>query len=116
MAKKSYFPKELIGPWGGDMTLWTREAFVIRRFITKEKLKPIPVDLRVGGSRVRIPPWFPGIPVPHLHFRGRCYRVTQAQWKRFSGAVIRNLKVRMGKIKSVRPEQLAAMADVIAGK
>ncbi len=93
--------------------LWKETSFLVDRFIAKEKLTDIKLRLYQDKIHIKIPPPFPGIPVPHLHRGGKVYQLSQRQWNRFSKMVVRDLKAKMSKIKSVDLEQLSALSAVI---
>jgi hypothetical protein len=101
------------GTIGGKMILWEEAAVLTGRFIKREKLAGHRFNLYLGKKRIRIPRWFPGIPVPHMHYQGKVYPMTKTQWSKYSSAVVKDLRVKMGKIKTVDLEGLATMATAI---
>lgn len=101
------------GTRGLKMMLWKDSSLLISRFINKEKLIGQRLTLYQERTRIRIPKWFPGIPVPHLHYKGKVYPLTKPQWNRFSSMIIKDLTARMRKIKTVDLEGLGTVATAI---
>jgi hypothetical protein len=101
------------GTHGGRRGIWRDFSALVSRFIEKEKLVPIRLRLFADNTRVKLPHRFPGIPEPHLHYQGKMYAMTQANWRQFSDMVIEDFRAQMGKIKSVDLDRLSVMSAVI---
>lgn len=111
------------GTNGGKMALWKAQAAVAKAVIAEYQLQPITVRTEVAGpavaARSAAAPWikkigFPGIPVPHLHYGGKIYPVTYAQWKQFSGGVIRDVQGRLARAGQVGLPELEALTGITA--
>jgi hypothetical protein len=102
------------GTRGGDMMLWKESSVLITRFINKEKLVGQRLRLYQDKVRIRIPKPFPGIPVPHLHYKGKVYPLTRAQWNRFSKMIVKDLTARISKVRTVDLEGLSTMSTAIS--
>jgi hypothetical protein len=101
------------GTHGGRRGIWREFSALVGRFIEKEKLVPIRLRLMADKTSIKLPQRFPGIPEPHLHYQGKMYAMTQANWQQFSNMVVEDLKVQIGKIKTVNLDGLSAMSAVI---
>jgi hypothetical protein len=71
------------------------------------------MNLLKEKKSIPLPRPFPGIPNPHVHYKGRIYEVSQAQWRKFSGMVMKDLARKMGRIKTVRMDELAAYSEMV---
>ena len=101
------------GTAGGDMILWKDSAALTAKFIQKEKLTGDRFRVFLGKERIRLPRWCLGMPEPHLHHRSMIYPITKAQWNRYSAGIVKDLKVRMGKIKTVDAKGLSAVSAAL---
>ncbi len=101
------------GTAGGKRLMWREFTAITRTFIRTERLKSVKLSVLVDKRPIRWPRHFPGIPVPHLHYGGRIYLMSEAKWRKFSSRVVRDLKNRMGRIRNVDMDRLGAISDVI---
>jgi len=101
------------GTHGGRRGIWREVSSLVSRFIEKEKLVPVRLRLFADKTAIKLPPRFPGIPEPHLHYQGKMYAMTQANWRQFSDMVIEGFKAQLDKIKTVDLDGLSAMSAVI---
>jgi hypothetical protein len=101
------------GAFGGNRGIWKGVSALASRFIEQEKLVPIKLNLLANKTRIKLPHRFPGIPDPHLHYQGKVYAMTHANWRQFSTMVIEDLRAKMDKIKTVDLDRLSAMSAII---
>lgn len=106
---------------------WIRREGIIGEFVQKNKLKPsdmsgyemevAPGAVEARGEKaalaVRRPPFPGGIRVPHLHFKGGVYVLSEQQWQAFSGGVIKDLYEKLAKASALSFDQVRDIAEGI---
>ena len=112
------------GTNGGRLQLWKVNVSALSTLVSRYKLKPVTPrtvisGLQSGGRAApRLPRFprfpFPGIPIPHIHYNAKIYPVNAAQWKQFSTGVKKNLQAKIGRMSTVKFEELAGLAEVTA--
>jgi len=100
-------------PNGREVLMWKYNAAITKKFISDQKLTPAKFKFLVDERPIVRRPPIPGIPAPHLHYAGKLYMISPAQWKKFSSLVMRDLRAKMGKIKSVDMDHLSALSAVV---
>lgn len=77
--------------------------------MTATKTKALAVE-----TKLRWPKPFPGgLRIPHLHFGADIYLLDRAQWKEFSGMVLRDVQERLAKAKELNFEQTLELTETI---
>lgn len=111
---------------GGRRGIWKAQAEIAGSIVAKYQLKPVAVrteitgaaGLAAGAATKRAILWpkrdFPGIPVPHLHFGGKIYPLSDVQWKQFADGVMKDVQTRLAGAGQVQVETLAALSDLTA--
>lgn len=112
--------------FGRPVEMWVRYRDVVARFV--KDLKPIPSEhlvfddpIPVGtlkteaAALIRPRPFPGGLRMPHLHLADRVYQLDQAQWKAFSGEVVKNLQERLARAGSVGLDDLIQVSDAMEG-
>lgn len=110
------------GLWG---PIWIRDVAAIRDFVAKQKLIPLtavgaPAPAKTTRTKaaeipieLRVPPFPGGMRMPHLHFEGQIYPMTDKQWQAFSGLVLRRLQERLAGAKSISFSHLMEISEAI---
>jgi hypothetical protein len=65
-------------------------------------------------AKLRWPKPFPGgLRIPHLHYGADIYLLDRAQWKEFSGTVLREAAERIAKAKEISFEQTLELTEAV---
>lgn len=106
---------------------WIRREGMIGEFVQKNKLKPIDTSpyeigelagaVEARAEKAALPvrrPSFPGgMRVPHLHFKGDVFVLSEQQWHTFSGGVIKDLNEKLAKASVLSFDQVRDIAEGI---
>jgi hypothetical protein len=106
---------------------WIRREGLIGKFIKENKLQPMDTSAyefeAVAGAAeaksekaalpLRRPPFPGGMRIPHLHFNSQVFALNEAQWRGFSGAVIKDLNEKLGKASALSFDQLRDVAGEV---
>lgn len=124
--------ERLVSKYGGRFDYWIKNVEIIAKFVEKYKIPaterehflmddPTPVVHMKGTkesfdtARIKPTPFPGGLRIPHLHFRGDIYLLTDEQWKEFSGTAVRNLQEKLGTVGTVGFGQLMELSEAIGG-
>lgn len=111
--------------WGGPRDFWLGNIAAIKQVVDGNKLVPIAPELTTGpmliariGTEPQLPvphrvPFPGGLKLPHLHYEGNAYLLTEEQWRGFTGRVLEDFKARLAKVKVVSFDQLMSIAETI---
>ena len=114
------------GTHGGRLAIWSAQVDIAKAIIAKHQLQPVEVKTQitgglkpVRGTAVKFPVrWpkvpFPGIPVPHLHYGGEIFPVSEGQWTQFADGVMKDIQTKLAGAKQVSPDALAALSELTA--
>lgn len=102
--------------------LWITNEKLISKFIENNRLKPL--DRRMMGMtkdltverRIDIDHILGiagGRRVPHLHYKGDLYLLSSAQWREFSGKVVKDMSKRLSDAKQVNLTELLEVSDAV---
>lgn len=125
----------LIKRWftGRPAELWIAQLETVAEMIEKFGLKPLPHEhypvmevfnhpgpAPVSGQPVKSdiinPRPFPGgLRIPHLHYKDEIFMLQEAQWRDFSGRVMKTLRSKMGRTRTVSFDQLVEVSSAIDG-
>jgi hypothetical protein len=109
---------------------WIRREGPIGEFVQKNKLRPMdtsPYEFEAFAGVVeakaekvekaalplRRPPFPGGMRLPHLHFNGEVFALTESQWRAFSGTVIKDLSEKLTKASALSFDQIRNVAEQI---
>ncbi len=107
---------------------WIRREAVIAKFVKDNDLKPIDTAVfqmegvaagvpEVRGEKAvlapRRPPFPGGMRMPHLHFKGEVFGLSEQQWQSFSGGVIKDLQAKLSKVSGLSFDQTRDIAEGI---
>ncbi|MBI2411961.1 MAG: hypothetical protein HYV24_01955 [Deltaproteobacteria bacterium] len=111
---------DLLRGWenGGRKELWVNHAVSVANFIKRENLARTQIAITANNSKIKLPlakgkKGFPGIPVPHLHFKGEIYLVNEAQWGKFSKEIVSDFRGKLEGVNTVGLEALSGMSAII---
>ncbi|PKM43843.1 MAG: hypothetical protein CVV05_13395 [Gammaproteobacteria bacterium HGW-Gammaproteobacteria-1] len=77
--------------------------------VTATKSRSLAVE-----AKLRWPKPFPGgLRIPHLHYGADIYLLDRAQWKEFSGTVLREAAERIAKAKEISFEQTLELTEAV---
>lgn len=124
----------LIKRWlnGRPAEIWIAQLDVVEGMIKEHKLKPLgeehypvmdishhlsPMEAQLSKKTVHVNPKpFPGgLKHPHLHFKDEIYLLDNKQWREFSVKVIKSLKDRLNRARTVSFDQLLEASAGIDG-
>ena len=122
--------EELHLKWGGRRDFWVSHAALVERFVEahgKELTKlQDPVQPRAlaveAGPLTKVPAartlmWDPtrgGMRMPHLHYAGEIYLLSDAQWAELSKSAVSALAEKMSNAGKVGFESVMQLADAVA--
>lgn len=115
--------------------LWLVSRNVIARFIEKKGLKAVPRINLLGDDPIPIfgpgpagenpgpavaarafidrRPFPGGIRIPHLHFEGEIYTLSQQDWQEFAGERVGELREKLGQVGTVGFDELVELSNAI---
>ena len=122
-------------PWwwmGIPAPFWITNLKQIGQFIQKNEIKPvapeflpdISMDPQISlGQELALRSYVPikprpfpgGIKVPHFHFKGDLFVLTDKQWKEFSADIVKGFQAKLAKANAVNFEQVIEISEVIDG-
>jgi len=121
--------------WGGHIrgivwTPWVINLDLVKEIISEQKLTPVapgtlstPMDLYSMGpmnmeegetGNLSRPIIRGGIRIPHLHYEGEIYLLSDSQWNTFSKRLINTFKEKLSKAKTVSFEQLMEISEAVS--
>lgn len=131
VIRSAEFYERFVWKYGGPRDFWVRNIDTIKGFLRRHRISPVerlhliaddPVPIRPRGakrsSRVPIPrprPFPGGLKIPHLHFEGELFVLTDAQWKEFAAGALKGFQEKLNKAGTVSFEQVMGLADAING-
>jgi len=118
------------GPDGGMKQLWVQNLEITQSFIKEYKLKSVSRKtlgtevfqlspgmmsggLKEASLKFRWPPFPGGIRIPHLHFKGELYLLTEEQWKSYTTTVMEGFKAKLDKVNTINFNQMLNLSDAI---
>lgn len=118
---------EKVWRYGRPPDLWIKNIDVVKEFIAKYNLKPIPMGhLPMSGTMAELQPKtttkrltpkpipFPGgIRLAHLHYQDDIYVLNAEQWKEFSGRLMKDFQTKLATVKTIGFEQLIELSAAI---
>lgn len=130
----------LIKRWlnGRPAEIWISEIALVEKMIQQYKLNPLgtehypvmelchyvgPLEGQVGHIPPRPKkidivdprPYPGGLRIPHLHFKNDVYLLTEEQWREFSSTVLKDLRAKLGKTRTITFDQLVETNAAISG-
>lgn len=113
--------------YGGPRDIWIKHVDAIQKLITEKKLKPVDpshyipdlptqvISQTLEGAtptfrRIHFPG---GIRLPHVHFKGDMYLLSDEQWKEFSGKLVKEFQAKLSRARVLNIESLMDLSAAI---
>jgi len=122
-------------PWwwmGIPAPFWIINHKPIGQFIQKNEIKPVAPELLPDlpmepqfsmGQEMALRAFAPikprtyagGIKIPHFHYKGDLFVLTDKQWKEFSADIVKGFQSKLARANTVNFEQVIEISEVIDG-
>jgi len=113
--------------YGGPRDIWIRHIDLTQKLISDQKLKPVDPSHYIPGpaAYATLPTQegtttvlrrisFPGgIRLPHVHFKGDMYLLSDEQWKEFSGKLVKEFQAKLSRARTLNVESLIDLSAAI---
>jgi len=113
--------------YGIPAPIWLKNIEMISEFISKNKLKPIPIESLPNIQAVQAEnteqvkaalifdrrPYPGGIRIAHLHFRGELYLVKEELWREFSGRIVKDFQAKLANAKGIGFEDAMELSEAV---
>jgi len=118
---------EKVWIYGRPPDIWIKNLEIIKEFITRSNLKPIPSEnLSMPSAMADFqqnptskPLTFKPIPFPggirlaHLHYQDNIYILNAEQWKDFTGRLLKDFQAKLATVKTISFEQAIELSTAI---